>query len=93
MKKSIPYALREIRLVVIGILIAVKVNNMNSHQNRLEQAEDYLQKISHELKNDTSTLNKTILYIDQVIELKKLGLDKEKVDSLPVEYLDAALTT
>lgn len=52
------YALGEILLIVIGILIAVQINNLNeNYQNR--QLEDrYLRSLVNDLKRDNNILKK-----------------------------------
>ena len=53
-KKYLLYAIGEILLVVIGILIALQINNWN--QNRLNQIKelDYLQQLQSDLQADTT---------------------------------------
>lgn len=92
-KKYFLYALGEVVLVVIGILIAVQMNNWNTNQHNIEQAEEYLQKISNELARDTAVFGNTIMHLDRIIEIKKFILNHQQLDSLPVEYLDGAMNT
>jgi len=65
MKKSEPnfiiYAIREIILVVIGILIAVSINNWNEKRKQNHELNNILLKVGEELKND-------IAKIDEVFE-------------------------
>lgn len=55
------YAIGEIFLVVIGILIALQVNNWNAHQKQKKQETIYLQNLSTDLKKQIQLLD---LYID-----------------------------
>lgn len=46
------YAIGEIVLVVIGILIALQINNWNEHRKQTEELREYLYKISNNVKQD-----------------------------------------
>ena len=50
--KYIKYAIGEIILVVIGILIALSINNWNEKKNSLTQAKEHLETIKLNLKDD-----------------------------------------
>ena len=52
------YAVGEIILVVIGILIALSINNWNSNRITTNRKTDYLIRISEELKKQIEDLNK-----------------------------------
>ncbi|MGB5402855.1 MAG: DUF6090 family protein, partial [Robiginitalea sp.] len=58
--KYLLYALGEIALVMIGILLALQVNNWNEErkQNHLETV--YLNRLHNELKKDISTFSNEI---------------------------------
>jgi hypothetical protein len=64
--KYLLYAVGEIVLVVIGILIALQINNWNENrkENRIEKK--YLTNLKHDLQNDSINLNR----------LKKIRLNK-----------------
>ncbi|NNE32057.1 MAG: hypothetical protein HKN40_06780 [Winogradskyella sp.] len=66
--KYLKYAIGEIILVVIGILIALSINNwnLNRKQNNAEKA--FLQGIKTDLKKDKE-------YIDLIIQLQKPKID------------------
>jgi hypothetical protein len=66
LKRYSLYAIGEIFLVVIGILIALQVNNWSQHQKDKELGEKYLKRILLELQKDTSILNQKILLSDQL---------------------------
>lgn len=63
--KYLRYALGEIILVVIGILIALQINNWNEHQKKLTSATEHLQLLAENIEDD-------------LIQLKDL---KTKIDS------------
>jgi len=54
--KYLKYAIGEIFLVVIGILIALQINNWNEIRKTNNQSVAYLNKIINDLKVDTSNL-------------------------------------
>lgn len=66
--RYLAYALGEIVLVVIGILIALQVNNWNQ-ENKAHQSElDHLSRIHQDLKQDIDNFNKNIARNNQIRE-------------------------
>jgi len=61
-KNYLLYALGEITLVVIGILIALQINNWNAENKNQRYAESYLKGIKQDLEFDLTELDKGILY-------------------------------
>ncbi len=55
--RSIRYALQEIVLVVIGILIAVSINNWNEQRNQKEELANICQTIIADIKNDIEEID------------------------------------
>ncbi len=80
------YAVGEIILVVIGILIALSINNWNSNRITTNRKTDYLVRISEELKNQIEDLSYAQ---DNVASEIKSGkrilkiLDSKNLDSIP----------
>ncbi|MFC7357066.1 DUF6090 family protein [Jejudonia soesokkakensis] len=60
--KYLLYAIGEIVLVVIGILIALQINNLNQKAQEKEQLEASLELMQLNLKEDLRKLDKQILY-------------------------------
>ncbi len=56
----IKYALGEIVLVVIGILIALQINNWNNYRNERKKEFNYLKEIKTNLKSDSLKLRQVI---------------------------------
>ncbi len=56
--KYLKYAIGEIVLVVIGILIALQVNNWNEGRKENEVQLKYLKNLKHDLLNDITDLNR-----------------------------------
>lgn len=59
--KYLKYAIGEIVLVVIGILIALSINNWNEGRKRINQGKDYINEINNDVKNDVANI-KNVLY-------------------------------
>lgn len=81
MGKYFKYAIGEILLVVIGILIALQINNWNEERKVNELAKNYKNTIHNDLVKDTIAINslikKTKLY------KKNIGNYFSYIDSLP----------
>ncbi|WP_224490926.1 DUF6090 family protein [Robertkochia flava] len=60
--KYVLYALGEIALVVIGILIALQVNNWNEHRKNEREQIVFLNNLFSDLKNDLGQLDSIITY-------------------------------
>lgn len=66
--KYLPYAIGEIVLVVIGILIALQINNWNQNRKTEALTITYLKNIKSELRTDTTTYGEGIRRIEKSIE-------------------------
>ena len=51
------YAIGEIVLVVVGILLALQINNWNENRKRQALKDNYLQSLRSDLKDDLEGLN------------------------------------
>jgi len=60
------YAIGEIVLVVIGILIALQINNWNEHRKETNELREYLYKISNNVKQDIEQIEKLKIRRDTV---------------------------
>ena len=65
--KYLKYALGEIVLVVLGILIAVQINNWNEDRKKINTETEYLIRLRSDLANDTAYYHRRIKYADRVI--------------------------
>lgn len=74
--KYFKYAIGEIILVVIGILIALSINNWNEHRNEKNQLKEYLLAIKKNIKNDIIVLNKDAIFRDTLMS-KNIRARKE----------------
>ena len=86
--KYLKYAIGEIILVVIGILMALQVNKWNDNQKNFKKAKDYITELKKDLRTDTLIFGKEIKLIDQLIEYKKWGLSNENLMDVPVSQLE-----
>ena len=84
--KYLLYAIGEIILVVIGILIALQINNWNNNRIATNQMTDYLLSLKHDLQADTVSYSKNIEYnkeyINRMKYLKLLNFEDVPTDSL-----------
>ena len=59
-KKYLKYAIGEIVLVTVGILIAFQINNYKEKRNAHQKLIDIIKIVKEELKNDTAEVNRAI---------------------------------
>jgi len=85
--KYFKYAIGEIVLVVIGIIIALQINNWNDSRKDQKQAKTYLKGIVQDLKIDTLAFNKHINNYKELIRKKKLVLIPTDYSKLSVDTL------
>ena len=67
--KYLLYALGEIVLVVVGILIALSINNWNEDRKEEVLELEYLERIITDLKADTRYFNRQIVECNEVMDL------------------------
>ena len=72
------YAIGEIILVVIGILIALQINNWNENQKMVKQEQQVLSELREELATNVIAYEKVILKNDSIINKTKNFLDQSK---------------
>ena len=90
--KYFKYAIGEIILVVIGILIALSINNWNEERKGKSLAKQYANELIRDLKQDTVGIRynidyhkKTIAGLDSIVTFKNKDLNQPSVnDSLYV---------
>jgi type II secretory pathway pseudopilin PulG len=93
--KYLLYAIGEIVLVMIGILLALQVNNWNESQKAIKKEQFYLAKLEENLKQDSLSLS---LQIERLkIKLKNIKelslLNNISIDSLNLPLVNALLST
>ncbi|WP_191859039.1 DUF6090 family protein [Hanstruepera ponticola] len=87
--KYLKYAIGEIILVVIGILIALQINNWNESKKEQNILNASLNSLKLNLQNDIDNLNEQIAYNKKVLKAVDFSF---RVISLP-EYSDKPLST
>jgi hypothetical protein len=79
LKKYLIYAIGEIALVVIGILIALQINNWNESRKLRDKELEYLQGIKSDLEQDLEFIKQSkVLYTRQIMGYSKLGVKFER---------------
>ena len=88
--KYLKYAIGEIILVVIGILIALQINNWNENRNEREQEQELLVQLQSEFGSNLEQLNQKIALREMMIvsSIKLL----EYIDQLENRNGDSILT-
>ena len=81
------YAIGEIILVVIGILIALQVNNWNENRKQSIQKDLIVQSLLTDLKMDTLMINKRLIVLQQdttkvMSFVKRMSANDVKIDTL-----------
>jgi hypothetical protein len=66
--KYLIYATGEIVLVVIGILIALQINNWNEDQKSAQQEKTYYCKIAEDLQVDVQNIDSSLVTLDKRLE-------------------------
>ncbi len=87
-RKYMLYAVGEILLVMIGILLALQINNWNDRMHDEAFFIEMLGEIKTDLKRDTFRFNRASEGLQKSIQYKMLGLEKkefrfEDLDSIP----------
>ncbi len=67
MRKYLLYSLGEILLVMIGILLALQVNNWSQNVNNKKEEAFYYEKLKENLRQDTTNINTSLVQINRVV--------------------------
>jgi hypothetical protein len=73
--RYLKYAIGEIVLVVIGILIALSINNWNKEEINRSEALNYYKNIKRQLKEDKGGISGNIVYNNNYLEQYKYAID------------------
>ena len=91
--KYLLYAIGEIILVVIGILIALWINNWNQEQILTKQTDALLHNMVLDLKTDTTQFDYNIIRLEKNITGGKLLLQNKPFESISADSLYDLLPT
>ncbi len=86
-RKYFWYALGEVFLVVIGILIALQINNWNESRKGIEASRIFLEEMRDDLASDTLELGNKIRAIDRYAVYQRWYLSKKRFDLSDVDSL------
>jgi hypothetical protein len=85
--KYFKYAIGEILLVVVGILIALQINNWNENKKKAELGYQYLTEMRNELERDANYLDKRINELEEDINKQEAALNTKDISKLPLDSL------
>jgi len=85
--KYFKYAIGEIVLVVIGILIALSINNWNQERIQRSKSDELLIGMKKDLSQDITTLNRMINHYENRMSFFARHLPSEDFSNLPIDTL------
>ncbi|WP_339628434.1 DUF6090 family protein [uncultured Maribacter sp.] len=91
--KYLKYAIGEIVLVVIGILIALQINNWNEKRKENSTIETYLKGIVVDLNNDTKRFDIIIKNLNEQIENNSKVFENKNYQTLPIDSIVLTITS
>ena len=86
--RYIKYAIGEIILVVIGILIALSINNWNQKRIKHQQLNSVYERIVIDIDNDVRQMSRTVAYYDSIEFIFKKVIN----DSITPDLFDVGLS-
>ena len=90
-RKYLLYAVGEILLVMIGILLALQVNNWNDRARDEEFFVEMLREIKIDLKRDTFRFKRAVGYVNESIQEKRWGLTRTSFNISQLDSIRAYL--
>ena len=90
--RYLKYAIGEIILVVIGILIALQINNWNEDRKSVRLAESYIKDIRQDLISDTIMFNTALKRASQTIAKNKAILNIQQPNFISADSIYAILS-
>lgn len=90
--KYLTYALGEIILIVVGILIAVSLGNRNDDQKDAARAKIFIKELHSDLRRDTTIFGQEIRKIDQIVHYKNMLLQKDSIAGMDTDLIIGVLT-
>ena len=91
--KYLKYAIGEIVLVMIGILLALQVNNWNENRKNHNKGVLFLKSLSNDLENDLAQMDFIYKYRTNLLEVYRLLItETETVTEEKKHYIDSLYT-
>ena len=90
--KYFKYAIGEIVLVVISILIALQINNWNENRKLDKIRQNYYLQLEKDLDNEIQNINSRIIRLDKSIDSYKVYIEYAKTSNLQTIEIIQALT-
>ena len=90
--KYLTYAIGEIILIVIGILVAMNLDNWNDNRKNLAQAKIFIKEIHSDLRKDTAIFGAEIRKIDQIALYKNMLLERDSLNKIDTDAIISILT-
>lgn len=89
-RRYLLYAIGEITLVVIGILIALQINNWNQERQEKQELDTYLENIKNNLKSDLISLAEIKSFRDSsILNSRNYLLLAKKENITPEDFVNA----
>jgi len=86
--KYLLYAIGEIILVVIGILIALQINNANENRKITETKKEYYRQILLDLDKEIDNINTRIIFLDtSIVSLNNYFQNLKNPNLKPIELI------
>lgn len=85
--KYFKYAIGEILLVVIGILIALSINNWNQERVKIAKSDELLNGMTKDLNNDITHLERMIFHYEDRMDFFERHIHKTDFSDTPIDTL------
>lgn len=92
-RKYMLYAIGEIVLVVIGILLALQINNWNQQKNNEDKLISLLKEHQEELKLNKRDIDGEIRRSENYIKRNRALLSNKQLEDIPIDTLEKHLET
>ncbi|MGH1388168.1 hypothetical protein [Kordia sp.] len=93
LKQYILSSIGELILIIVGILIAMSINNWNQNRISLNQANSYIEKIKKDLVIDTTFFHYAIKRIDVKVDYKKSLFNPDSLAKFSTSQIQGILTS
>ena len=86
--KYLLYAIGEIALVVIGILIALQLNTNKENKIKSDLGYTYLEEMKNDLRDDFFRMDNSIRALNNNIKNQEAALNTKNIDQLPLDSIN-----